>query len=185
MTQNRITAVAIVTTLTFITVALNNSAYAKPQALPGPPPWTAKAVKSTAIPEVYFSQWYKSENQKTCALMVLSTGDKMRDAKPRRAEYSGGWAVAFDTPKIRSVYGIAGTGSVALARDDSKTFPNTIRWADGSYASYGLEGGTGPGYLAYVTVAGQRCKYNVWSKVSQEHLEGLLKGLRFAQRAGR
>ena len=185
MAHNRITTAAIGTTLIFIAASINSAAFAKSQALPGPPPWTAKAVKSIAVPEVYYSQWYKAENQKTCALLVLSTGDKMRDAKPRRAEYSGGWAVAFDTPKIRSIYGIAGTGSVALARDDSKTFPNTIRWSDGSYASYGLKGGTGPGYLAYVTVAGQGCKYNVWSQISQDHLVSLLNGLRFAQRAGR
>ncbi len=178
------TAVKFIALLS-IALVLNQTAYAKKSQKPGPPPWTAKAIKSGSIPEVYYAQWYKAKNQNTCALMVLSTANKMREAKPRRADFSGGWAVAYDTPKTRSIYGIAGTGSVALSFDHAKVFPNILRWSDGSYASYGLEGGTGPGYLAYVTVAGQGCAYNIWSKVSQEHLEGLLTGLRFAQRAGR
>ena len=117
--------------------------------------------------------------------MVLGTANKIREAKPRSANFSGGWAVAYDTPKTRSIYGIAGTGTVALAYNHATVFPTTIRWSDGSYASYGLEGGTGPSYLAYVTVAGQGCAYNVWSKLGKKHLEGLLTGLRFAQRQGR
>ena len=152
---------------------------------PGPPPWAAKSVKANQVPEVFYSQWYKAENQKKCAILVLTAANKEPTAKPRKASFSGGWAVAYDKPNARSAFGIAGTGSLALSQNDATIFPNTIRWSDGSYASYGLEGGSGPGYLAYVTVAGQGCLYNVWSKQGKKHLETLLFSMRFADKPGK
>lgn len=152
---------------------------------PGPPPWAAKSVKAKQVPEVFYSQWYKAENQKKCAILLLTAANKERTAKPRKASFSGGWAVAYDKPNARSAFGIAGTGVLALSQNDAMIFPNLIRWSDGSYASYGLEGGTGPGYLAYVTVAGQGCLYNVWSKQGKRHLETLLLSMRFADKPGK
>lgn len=152
---------------------------------PGPPPWAAKPVKASQVPEVFYSQWYKAENQNKCAILVLTAANKEPTAKPRKANFSGGWAVAYDKPNARSAFGIAGTGSLALSQNDAAVFPDTIRWSDGSAASYGLEGGTGPGYLAYVTVAGQGCLYNVWSKQGKKHLESLLLSMRFADKPGK
>ena len=151
---------------------------------PGPPPWAAKSIKANKVPEVFYSQWYKAENKNKCAILVLTAANKEPTAKPRKANFSGGWAVAYDKPDARSAFGIAGTGSLALSQNDATVFPNTIRWSDGSTASYGLEGGTGPGYLAYVTVAGQGCLYNVWSKQGKKHLETLLLSMRFADKPG-
>jgi hypothetical protein len=152
---------------------------------PSPPPWSAKPVKAKQVPEVYYSQWYRADNQKDCGLLVLTAPNKGPMPKIRKASFSGGWAVAYDLPNERSSYGIAGTGVLALDNNDAKAFPNLIRWSDGSYASYGLEGNTGPGYLAYVTVAGQGCLYNVWSKRGKKHLEELLYSMRFAEKAGK
>ena len=167
--------------LLFLLSSISFSAASKP----GPPPWAAKPVKANKVPEVFYSQWYKAENQKKCAILVLTAAAKEPAAKPRKADFSGGWAVAYDKPNSRSSFGIAGTGSLALSQNDEKIFPNTIRWSDGSTASYGLEGGIGPGYLAYVTVAGQACLYNVWSKQGKKHLETLLFSMRFADKPGK
>jgi hypothetical protein len=99
-------------------------------------------------------------------------------ATPRAATFSGGWAVAYDLPAIRSAFGVAGTGATIEGHIYDQ-WPNRIEWADGSFAEYGLEGGTGPNHLAYLRIAGQRCLYNVWSRLGQEHLEFLLEQLRF------
>ena len=55
-------------------------------------------------------------------------------------------------------------------------------WADGSRAGYGPEGGQGPNQLAYLTISGRDCLYNVWSRIGIEHLEQLLAELRFVRR---
>lgn len=154
-------------------------------AKPGPPPWSAKSVKANEVPEVFYSQWYKAENSKSCALIMMTAARKEPIAKPRRADFAGGWAVAYDKPDSRSAFGIAGTASLSLSQNDAKIFPNLIRWSDGSYVSYGLEGGTGPGYLAYLTVAGQSCLYNIWSKQGKTHIEQLIASLRFADKPGK
>ena len=43
---------------------------------------------------------------------------------------------------------------------------------------YGLEGGEGPSYLAYLSVTGQSCLYNVWSRLGEEHLLRIINDLR-------
>ena len=50
---------------------------------PGPPPWAAKSIKANQVPEVFYSQWYKAENQKKCAILVLTAANKEPTAKPR------------------------------------------------------------------------------------------------------
>jgi hypothetical protein len=49
-------------------------------------------------------------------------------------------------------------GSTAPKRSHSPypvyRYPLTRRWTDGSVANYGLQGGGGPGYVAYLQVAG-------------------------------
>jgi hypothetical protein len=98
-------------------------------------------------------------------------------ARPRRAEFYGGWAVAYDQPSLRSAFGVAGVGMPFDEHADQR-WPNHVRWADGSHAGYGLEGDTGPGYLAYLVVEGTGCFYNVWSNISEDHLLDLLSSLR-------
>jgi len=142
------------------------------------PPWKAHPPLAPAtVPPVYLAEWKKADNSATCAPLVLLGAEKEDGIKLRRANFHGGWAVAYDTPTQRSSFGIAGVGMKADGKR-SDILDNRLDWSDGSFADYGLEGGVGPGYLAYLTVAGQECFYNVWTKRGKEHLLSLIENLR-------
>jgi hypothetical protein len=79
---------------------------------------------------------------------------------------------------------VAGTGTSSDPDSAEYRWPHERRWADGSIAGYGPEGGTGPNQLAYLRIAGQGCLYNVWSRLGREHLEFLLEQLRFVEPGG-
>ncbi len=141
-------------------------------------PWREAPLARTSVPQVYFTEWQKAENRTTCALVApRSVGEAGRDAKPRAARFSGGWAVAYDLPNLRSAFGIAGAGVKAGEPSYSK-WPYVQHWDDGSHAEYGPEGGEGPNQLAYLRIEGQDCLYNVWSRLGKEHLELLLREMR-------
>ena len=141
------------------------------------PPWKLnEQLKTDEVPSVYLAEWEKADNAAGCAPLILFGAEREQGISLRRANFHGGWAVAYDTPEQRSSFGIAGAG--VLAGGNTYQFPHTITWTDGSYASYGLEGGIGPNYLAYLTVEGQSCLYNVWSARGKEHLEFLLNNIR-------
>ena len=155
-----------------------------------PAPWSAAPLQAAEAPDVLLTEWGKAENRATCAPLAFASLGEHSDARPRRANFAGGWAVAWDKTGLpgtaptgddcqacgRGVFGIAGTG----VDKGGSTFqwPFRREWADGSVAGYGLEGGTGPKYLAYVEIEGQQCLYNVWSHLGKEHLEFLLTQLR-------
>jgi hypothetical protein len=147
---------------------------------------------------IVLAQWAKAENRNACAAVALAS-DGGRRGTARRANFSGGWAVAFDLPGLRSAYGVAGTGLLAADAESARTQAVRLRaqWPlfralphlpRRSFAGYGQSGakpypadnpaGTGLHSLAYVRIAGQRCTYNVWSRISRAHLETLLDGLR-------
>jgi hypothetical protein len=141
-------------------------------------PWRAAPLSRTDVPRVYVTQWEKAENRSTCALIApRSLGNEGQAATPRAANFSGGWAVAYDLPDLRSAFGVAGAG---VSADDPSydKWPYVQQWDDGSRAEYGPEGGTGPNQLAYVKIQGQDCLYNVWSRLGRSHLEHLLRELR-------
>ncbi|HSJ08807.1 MAG TPA: hypothetical protein VK928_02810 [Longimicrobiales bacterium] len=153
-----------------------------PAPAPGPQPpaapWSAARIAASAAPAPLLPEWRSAENRATCAPLAPASLGAYPNAVARAATFSGGWAVAWDLPELRSAFGVAGTGSVP----DENTYdawPHRIAWADGSTAGYGPEGGTGPRQLAYVRIPGQACLYNVWSGISREHLEQLLAQLRF------
>ncbi|MGE0871113.1 MAG: hypothetical protein AB7P03_21290 [Kofleriaceae bacterium] len=148
----------------------------EPPPSPAPPsdppaPWEAEPVDAAAVPKIYFDVHRKAENRASCPLLVITE----TDAKPRRASFAGGWAVAYDAPGERSAYGVAGTG---VAGGGGYKWPNNASYRDGSKAGYGPEGGTGPKMLAYIEVAGASCLYNVWSSRGLEHLTKVMNGLR-------
>ncbi len=143
-----------------------------------PPPWENPPARGRSVPAIYITQWQQAENRERCQPLILLDAEREPGVKIRRAEFAGGWAVAYDLPGQRSAFGIAGTGLDLDRNRSTFNFPNTIAWADGSSVSYGLEGGTGPGYLAYLNVSGQSCLYNIWSKRGQIHLEHLISSLR-------
>lgn len=147
------------------------------------------------------AEWAKAANRAKCAPLALA-GDGGAAGTPRRANFSGGWAVAFDLPGQHSAYGFAGTGLLPEDGEDyatlvdrlAKQWPLMRRWdrgdnlPAGSAAGYGLSGaepysaadpqGRGQQSLAYLRIPGQACSYNVWSQLGRAHLETLLGQLR-------
>jgi hypothetical protein len=146
-------------------------------------PWSGTKLPASSVPPVYLAEWKVAENRATCAPLAFASLGEQSSATPRRANFSGGWAVAYDLPNQRSAFGIAGAG-VDIEGERYDQWPHNVAWSDGSSAGYGPEGGSGPKQLAYLEVAGQRCLYNVWSHLGVEHLEFLLDQLRFID-AGR
>jgi len=143
-------------------------------------PWSAAPLPVASVPAVYRTEWRKAENRATCALIAPASLGDGAGAIPRAGVFSGGWAVAYDRPGLRSAFGIAGSGTTP----DSTTYdawPHKIRWADSSSVGYGPEGGTGPNQLAYLRIHGQHCLYNVWSRLGVAHLEFLISQLRFVE----
>lgn len=141
-------------------------------------------MRRGAVAPVFATQWRAADNRASCGLLAPVALGEGQGATPRAATFSGGWAVAYDLPDVRSAFGIAGTGSLATG-PSYDAWPLRQRWADGSTAGYGQEGGTGPVQLAYLRIAGQRCLYNVWSRLGQQHLEYLLQQLRFVDLSNR
>lgn len=145
------------------------------------PPWRGETLSRDAVPAVYVAQWQKAENRETCAVVApRSVGAEGEAATPRAATFSGGWGIAYDLPNLRSAFGVAGAGVRAGEPSYSK-WPYVQEWGDGSKAEYGPEGGEGPNQLAYVRISGQDCLYNVWSRLGRDHLELLLRELRFVK----
>lgn len=145
-------------------------------------PWSGDTLGADEVPAEYTRAWRAAENRASCAL-VAPVAARVTGARARIAQFAGGWAVAYDTPRVRSAFGVAGTGTTP----DATTFdawPNRRRWADGSSAGWGPEGGTGPNELSYLRIAGQECLYNVWSRLGGEHLDRLLLELRFVDTGG-
>ncbi len=144
------------------------------------------------------NEWATAGNKDACAPLVL-TDDGGAGGDARRANFSGGWGVAYDTVDVHSAYGVAGPGIVAADTADGQEARLKVQWpyfrklpglTQPSFAGYGLEGakpyqpetpdGVGENSLAYVHVAGQTCTYNVWSRLGRAHLEVLLDSLRTA-----
>ena len=145
--------------------------------LPRTAPWRATPLARAAVPAVYLEQWQKADNRSTCAVIAPQSLGEYANAKPRAANFAGGWAVAYDLPDKRSAFGIAGAGVKADDPSYNK-WPYAYEWGDGSKVEYGPEGGTGPNELAYLRIQGQDCLYNVWSALGREHLESLIRELR-------
>ncbi len=146
------------------------------------------------VRNVTLQEWARAANRARCSALAFSSLGGGEGGVARPASFSGGWAVAFDksgAPGVlasgeycdscgRGAFGIAGTGSDAgdgLGQPDAEI----LAWSDGSRASLFLQGGTGPGHLAYLTVEGERCLYNVWSYLGRDHLEYLLHSIRYVE----
>jgi hypothetical protein len=165
--------------------APERAAAAPPPGTPAPAlpsaPWSGPPLALAEVPAVYVTQWRQAENRQQCALVVLLSPPYHDQATPRAASFAGGWGVAYDMPGLRSAFGIAGAGVDADAPDIYSDWPYHLEWSDGSTAGYGPEGGIGTKQLAYLTLAGERCLYNVWSWFGPEHLEQLLGAVRRVQ----
>ena len=182
----------------------NASAMAPSSASPSPLPKVPDHAEQRELlgEELALAEWRKAANRESCAPLALAADGGVL-ARDRRANFSSGWAVAFDSPTVRSAYGFAGTG--LLPEDDTTDHAYKVgiirrQWPHGrspaglpagSFAGYGREGarayssanpqGRGQHSLAYLRIPGQACLYNVWSRVSRAHLEGLLDSLRMVE----
>ncbi len=163
----------------------------------GPEASATPTVPDPAAVALTLHEWRLSKAVKLCGpLAFKQTGDQ--SARVRRAEFSGGWGVAYDTPEVRSAYGVAGPGvlgtdSLSPARQRARLkkqwphFRELDQFPRPSFAGYGVEGasaypkdnpeGRGLNSVAYVRVRGQTCTYNVWSRLGRAHLEFLLENL--------
>lgn len=164
-------------------------------------PWAAPKLRADQVPAVLLQQWRAGGSRADCAALAPSDLGAAATGTPRRADFGpDAWAVAWDVPGAPGVQPSGqpcpscGRGTVVVAGTtvrepipgglpSAAPLPNTRRWADGSAAQYGPTGGTGPGFLTQLRVAGQACLYNVTSYLSQEHLERLLESLRFVEGA--
>jgi len=154
---------------------------APPGAVKPAAPWSATRISSSDVPAVYAQVWRTAGNRSQCALLAPAqlSPETRTAAIPRSATFSGGWAVAYDMPGLRSAFGVAGAATDPWAPDVYDEWPHKITWADGSSAGYGLETGSASKWLAYVKIPGQRCLYNIWSSRGRAHLEQLLSSLRY------
>ncbi len=159
---------------------------------------TLVAAATPLAPTLTRLEWGRAENRRDCPPIAF-TSDGGVPASSRRAEFSGGWAVAFDTRRVRSAYGVAGPSIIALDRQASAAQRLRLRrqWPEFmalpalprlAFAGYGLAGAEpyphddpesrGRQSLAYVRMGGAGCTYNVWSRMGRAHLEALLRSLR-------
>ena len=157
-----------------------------PAPRPDVAPWLGASLQPDDVAPAFTSAWRAAGNRTTCAPLAPRTlgdaGDaSLQGATPRAATFSGGWGVAYDVPGTRSAFGVAGTGTAANEPGTYDQWPHRRSWVDGSRVGYGPEGGTGPNQLAYLTIPGQGCLYNVWSRLGRTHLESLLEQLRFVE----
>lgn len=164
-----------------VLLALVTGAAAEVRAAP-----PADAIETLPGGARVLEQWRRAQNRGHCAPLAFAE-IASPSARARRATFSGGWAVAFDLPGLRSAFGIAGTGTAAPTDDELAQWPLHLAWPGGR-AGYGLSGrkpyapddpdGAGQESLAYLRIDGQGCLYNVWSRLGRAHLELLLRGLR-------
>jgi hypothetical protein len=152
-----------------------------------PPPWAGEPLAAGDVPRVYLDEHGKADNRATCPLLVAT--DVEAGAKPRRASFHGGWAVAYDKKGApgtrpsgepcascgRSAFGVAGAG---VEKGGGPRWPKEIVWSDGSRAGYGPEGGQGPQLVAFLERADAGCLYNIWSSLGEQHLVNLIHSLR-------
>jgi hypothetical protein len=152
-----------------------------------PPPWAGEPLAAADVPRVYLDEHRKADNRATCPLLVAT--DVEAGAKPRRASFHGGWAVAYDKKGApgtrpsgepcascgRSAFGLAGAG---VEKGGGPQWPKQIIWSDGSRVGYGDDGGQGPQQVAFLERADAGCLYNVWSSLGEQHLVHLIQSLR-------
>ncbi len=148
-----------------------------PTALGPVAPWDRERLALSAVSPVLIDEWRRAENQLWCSGLYpdsLDTGD----ATIRRAEFAGGWALAWDLPGLRSAFGIAGTGSPAW-EDIGVRMPATVAYG-AQVVGYGGEGfdDTAQQRLAEFAIPGQLCGYQVWSKLGDAHLLEVIDSLR-------
>jgi hypothetical protein len=160
-------------------------------------PWAGIAFAITEVPDVLVTQWEDSDVRRFCSALYTTT-PLPGGAVIRSANFSGGWAVAWDLGEGpgrfasgeycddcgRGAFGIAGAFGPADG-DETEIWERELDWFDGSKAGYGFEGlgdgSAGEPLLMYLLIKDEGCLYNVWSFLGEDHLLGIVNGLRFVE----
>ena len=151
--------------------------------------WRKPAIAKSATDAVYAQEWAKSETKAACPILALpkNASSHLAGHSARRANFSGGWGVAYDVPKQRSAYGVALSG-ISDPIGQASIWQDYQQYNDGTELTYGREGGDPNGqWLAYLTLGkqysptSQHCFYNIWSQQSKGHLEQMLSELRLVK----
>lgn len=171
-----------------------------PTPTPGPPApsWAQAPIEAD---DAFLDAWEGSTDPgpSTCAAIAPEPNRIFPDAskepvEARRANFGSEWGVAYDTsgfPGVRAngsyckdcgrgSMGIAGRG-LRLEEIENKG-PGTRSWSDGSSAVYGpqeVPDADAERYVAYLTIPGQECLYELWSYLSENHVLVWLDHLRF------
>ncbi len=143
-------------------------------------PWSNSAINNSETDAVYQQEWMRSESKSLCPILAIPSkaASHLTGHTVRRANFSGGWGVAYDLPNIRSAYGVANVGTANLD-DTFNAWPYNITYQDGSILGYGHEGNDpSENWLAYLIIPQNNCFYNIWSTQSKEHLEKIILDLR-------
>lgn len=162
-----------------------NPSITRPPQLPIALPiasWTKPAINSSQTDAVYHQEWSKSPTKTTCPILALpkNSNAQISGHSARRANFSGGWGVAYDLPNDRSAYGVANVGVLKSGEQVFDNWPYNVSYQDGSRVGYGHEGGDPSAkWLAYLVIPQNRCFYNVWSSQGQSHLEQMISELRW------
>lgn len=159
-------------------------------------PWTSGAVDANAVPNELLAAFRDAENREWCALIAPTD---VGDARARRSSFDGGWAVEFDKRGLpgvtqsgracercgRGAFGIAGTAMMVDDEDPTDAEETVLR--DGSRVRIEVsedengEPSDANGIVATIKVPGQDCVYQVWSYGGDDHLQQLLRELRFVE----
>jgi len=165
---------------------------ATPQSDLPPAPWRSVAVARSAVPPDYVKAWDRDRNRATCALLFpLDGGPQMDGAKATEEKTAddNGWDIFW---KARAgIVEVLGAFPKDLQSTDSTRSAGTPgftkMWADGAVAKYGAEPGPAnadPGdanglpHEAKLTLADQRCVYQIKDSLGRAHLEAIFDRLR-------
>ena len=106
-------------------------------------PWQSHAsLKSSQVSPIYHQQWRQSD-YKYCPILAIANHSSVnvKTAQSRAANFSGGFAVAYDLKNykgkpLRSAYGVANAGTTSK-RDLYEGWAYRKNYADGSYVTLG------------------------------------------------
>ena len=149
-------------------------------------PWQSRsAIKASQTSPIYKQEWRKSA-YRSCPILAIPSNSWVhpKTAKSRSANFSDGFAVAYDLSNykgkpLRSAYGVANAGKTKLAELHAWDYERY--YADGSYVTMGHEGNDPNGKMLAYLVLKNGCFYNVWSALGTNHLQQVISQLRYVK----
>lgn len=164
-------------------------------------PWAGPTLPQAAVSSLLVAAWNESDRAGP-ALYPEGVEVLHPEATARRADFSGGWGLAWDRPDGpgraidgsycadcgRSAFGVAGTRSDTVLDDLGGAPLGTVTWSDGSRAAWFYEGFAAPAsgapLLAYLELPEYPVLYQVWSFLGEDDLMTLLGRLRLVEGLG-